>query len=339
MPNPSFKNFKKIVFSDNLLRFSVVRKVLYTFLHHKITISYIIALTLGACSLLFAEDRPADLFFGRSGTISSTKTKETRESSSIGKEIVPAKREKRKKRSPKEEDLTSLQEQARIYRYQGLEAQNRGDLETAFTNYQKAVELDPSFEVAYNDLGVLYEASGAIERAEESYLKAIIIDPYYLSAYTNLALLYENKRDLKNAALYWKKRAQLGGPDDTWTIKAKARYGDICLSLGEARVDTKEQEVMDLVKDVSAKKKLSKKNNKALAKAVIPVKDDSAKKKLTEKNNKVLAKDYFEKAKCSLGKGDLEIAYKQALNAWQLDPSIDSMKEFIEQLQTRLLSR
>lgn len=307
----------------------------------KITIP-IIALTLGACSLLFAQDGPADIFFGRGGTISSTKTKEMRESSPIEENTVSAQSVKKKKRGlKKEENLTILQEQARIYRYQGLEAQNRGDLETAFTNYQKAVELDPSFEVGYNDLGILYEASGATERAEGSYLKAIKIDPYYLSAYTNLALLYENKRDLKNAAFYWKKRAQLGEPDDTWTIKAKARYDDICLSLGlgHARVDTREQEVMDLVKDISAKKKLAKQNNEAPANAAVPVKSDSDKKKLAKKNNKTLAKDYFEEAKNSLGRGDLEVAYKQALDAWQLDPSIDSMREFIEQLQTRLLTR
>ena len=30
-----FLFFKKIAFSDNFLRFSVVRKVFYTFLHHK----------------------------------------------------------------------------------------------------------------------------------------------------------------------------------------------------------------------------------------------------------------------------------------------------------------
>lgn len=315
MPNPSFKNFKITIF--------------------------IITLVFGAFQSLFAQDGPADIFFGRSGTISSTATKEISESSSIKEETPPAKRVKKKKRSPKEEELTTFQAQARIYRYQGLEAQNRGDLETAFTNYQKAVELDPAFAVGYNDLGVLYEASGAVERAEGSYLKAVKVDPYYLSAYTNLALLYENKRDLKNAAFYWKKRAQLGEPDDIWTIKAKARYDDICLSLGlgQTPVDTKEQEVMDLVKDVSVKKKLAKKNNKAPAKAEVPVKDISVNKKLAKKNNEALANDYFEKAKASLEKGDLEVAYKQALDAWQLDPSIDSMKEFIEQLQTRLLTR
>lgn len=113
------------------------------------------------------------------------------------------------KAGPKKEKITAdlYAEDAQKYRAQGLEAQKRGDLNTAFKFYQKAIELDPNYAVIYNDLGVIYETKGEFDRAEENYHKAIRIDPRYLSPYSNLALMYENKRDFKTAASYWQKRS------------------------------------------------------------------------------------------------------------------------------------
>jgi len=94
----------------------------------------------------------------------------------------------------------SFADQARKYREEGLENQRLGNLPAAMTLYQKAIALDPTYAVAYNDLGVIYEAAGYPDRAKESYFKAIKIDPSYLGSYTNIALLYEEQRDLERAA-------------------------------------------------------------------------------------------------------------------------------------------
>ncbi len=205
--------------------------------------------------------------------------------------------------------------EAKSYRAQGLQAQERGDLSLALKFYQKAVELDPNYAVAYNDLGIVYETGGDTSRAEESYLQSIKLQPDYLSPYSNLALVYENKRDFKTAAFYWKKRAELGSSSDPWTNKAKARYEAIHLTHGESSINTREQDIISLTREASLKKSLLKKDNKELS------------------------KDYFEKAKADFQKGnDLE-ARKEALNASQLDPANDEINEFIEKLQKRLLSR
>src|SRR4030042_102417 len=90
-----------------------------------------------------------------------------------------------------EKNLTELQKQARIYRAQGLEFQHIGNLDEATVFYQKAIQLDPVYAVAFNDLGIVYETRGFIDRAEECYLQAVKVNPNYLSAYTNLALFYE----------------------------------------------------------------------------------------------------------------------------------------------------
>lgn len=213
------------------------------------------------------------------------------------------------------QDLSELQKQARIYRQEGFRLQGIGNLEAALSLYQKAIELDPAYAVAYSDLGVVYETKGILDKAEESYLRAIKIDPNYLSAYSNLALLYESKRDLENAYFYWEKRAKLGSPDEPWSQKARQRLDDINLALGKTGViQPREQEVIGLIKDVVNEKDILRQDNKALT-------------------NK-----HFEKAKRSYNKGDYAQAIKEALDGQQLDPSNKDIEEFIEKTQLRALS-
>jgi len=214
-----------------------------------------------------------------------------------------------------EQDLNQLQQQARLYRSQGMAAQEKGDLATALIFYQKAIQIDPYYSVAYNDLGVIFENNGYVDRAEENYLQAITTNPNNLSPYSNLALLYEGKRDLKNAIIYWRKRAELGDPQDPWTRKARARYEDLALVLGEIPIDSREQEVIDFVRSVSAEKALMRKDTKALA------------------------RDYFKKAQLNFKKGNNVLAAKNAVAAHQLDPTCDTYNEFIEKLQRRLLTK
>ena len=215
-----------------------------------------------------------------------------------------------------EEELTVFQEQARMYHRQGLEMQDIGNLDTAMSLYQKAVELDPAYAVAYNDLGIIYEAKGLIDLAEQNYLKSIKVNPMYLSAYSNLALLYENKRELEKAAFYWEKRAQLGYLNDPWKEKARQRLADIRSVLSKRPLeDAREREVIGLMKDVAVYKSSSRKDNKALS------------------------KEHFEKAKRSYNKGDFATTIKEALDAQYLDPTNEEIEKFIEKAQTRALLR
>lgn len=212
--------------------------------------------------------------------------------------------------------LSQLQKQARDYRNQGLEYQRAGNLDGAMSMYQKAIELDPAYAAPYNDLGVLMEAGGLPERAEECYLQAIKIDPNFLSAYSNLALVYENKRDLEKAATCWRKRIELGAADDPWTQKAQQRLEDINLILSSTSPQEKrEEEILGVMSDVMLKKAELKKDDRALA------------------------RDYLAKAKVSYEKGDEVLAFKQAVDAQQLDPQNTEIEKFIDKVQTRILSR
>ncbi|MEW6101011.1 MAG: tetratricopeptide repeat protein [Candidatus Omnitrophota bacterium] len=218
-----------------------------------------------------------------------------------------------------ERNLTQLQKTARAYRTQGFANQRLGDFDSAFSYYQKAIQLDPAYAVAYNDLGVIYESRNQMDNAQECYLKAIQIDPTYLSAYTNLALIYEDKRELTKAHEYWSKRVELGSPTDPWTTKAKDRLSDIRLVLQGGTVEQKrrerEQEIASLMMDVSKQKGLLREDNKELSKYT------------------------FEKARIIFDKGDELTALKYAVDAGHLDPTNKEIAKFIEKVQKRLLSK
>ena len=152
-----------------------------------------------------------------------------------------------------------MQQQARLYRVDGIKLQNSGDLDGALKLFQKAIELDPLYPEVYNDLGIIYEAQGDPDRAEESYLQALRVDPHYLGAYSNLALFYEGKRDLAKATYYWKKRIELGDSNDPWTIKAQQRLDDILLALSQnPMAEIQKKNVDNLMKEVSTGKYTSK---------------------------------------------------------------------------------
>jgi|TARA_B100000959_G_scaffold287461_1_gene372449 tetratricopeptide (TPR) repeat protein len=115
----------------------------------------------------------------------------------------------------------------------GNKAYKRGDLNKATSYYEKALEFDPEFYLAYFQLGVLqkkqgksksaieslnkvleikpdhdktwftlgtaYETDGNTEMAMEHYRKAISINPGYSKAYGNLGKLYTDKQQFKDA--------------------------------------------------------------------------------------------------------------------------------------------
>ena len=214
------------------------------------------------------------------------------------------------------EDAGGMLEQAQLYRQEGFRLQGLGRLPEAMGFYQKAIVLDPSYGVPYNDLGIIYEAMGEADNAEENYLKSINVDPNYASAYANLALLYEGQRNLEKAAFYWDKRIKVGAPDDPWTHKAMSRLKDIRTALSNRPIaDEREEEVLSLIQDVAEDK--------------------------TEfnKDDQTLAQIHFKKAKQSFAHGDLATAIKEALDAQYLDQDNTEIEAFIEKTERRALMR
>jgi Flp pilus assembly protein TadD len=59
----------------------------------------------------------------------------------------------------------------------GWDVAQKGLWREAAVRWEKAVELDPSYAAAWNDLGIAYEQQGQFSKARAAYEKALQLDP------------------------------------------------------------------------------------------------------------------------------------------------------------------
>ena len=59
----------------------------------------------------------------------------------------------------------------------GIEVARRGLWREAIYRWERAVQIDPAYAQAYNDLAVAYEHEGQLEKARKAYEKALELEP------------------------------------------------------------------------------------------------------------------------------------------------------------------
>jgi Flp pilus assembly protein TadD len=59
----------------------------------------------------------------------------------------------------------------------GINVAQRGLWREAIYRWEKAVEIDPMYAAAYNDLGIAYEHEGQLDKARRAYEKALALEP------------------------------------------------------------------------------------------------------------------------------------------------------------------
>jgi tetratricopeptide (TPR) repeat protein len=270
---------------------------------------YFFILTIFAVNLnlgvLFAQEAAG--VNRNAGVISSSNAPEFKKGTVLLKEGSGSSMQNPVAMFPKDsaDDFTSIQKEARTYYLEGVNCQSKGDLDTALNLYQKAIILDPFLDVAYNDLGILYEANLDPDRAEGAYLKALEINPRLMGAYSNLASLYESRRDLQKAAYYWQKRADMG----------------MVLAVNPESYKL-QKETLSMAASVNQDKAQQR-----------------ARKEMLKKDDKAQAMDYLEKARALYYKGDEVAALKTAIDAQLLDSGNDEIQEFVDLVQNRVLTR
>ncbi len=79
------------------------------------------------------------------------------------------------------------------YNNLGIIYQMMGDVDRAFGVYQKATEINPGYEKGYNNLGILLLLKGRDEEALEAFQKALAINPNNIASYLHLGILFKNK--------------------------------------------------------------------------------------------------------------------------------------------------
>lgn len=59
----------------------------------------------------------------------------------------------------------------------GINVAMRGLWREAIYRWEKAIELDPTYAAAHNDLAIAYEHEGQLDKARRAYEKALEIEP------------------------------------------------------------------------------------------------------------------------------------------------------------------
>jgi Tfp pilus assembly protein PilF len=59
----------------------------------------------------------------------------------------------------------------------GMDVAQRGLWREAIYRWEKAVQIDPTYAAAFNDLAVAYEHEGQLDKARQAYEKAIALEP------------------------------------------------------------------------------------------------------------------------------------------------------------------
>ena len=82
----------------------------------------------------------------------------------------------------------------------GIDVAQRGLWREAIYRWERAVQIDPTYAAAYNNLAVAYEHEGQLDKARTAYDKALEIDPNNAQIRQNYELFKEiNERKIGRA--------------------------------------------------------------------------------------------------------------------------------------------
>lgn len=73
----------------------------------------------------------------------------------------------------------------------GVDVALRGLWREAIYRWERAVELDPTYAQAFNNLAVAYEHEGQLDKARQAYEKAITLEPQNIQIRQNYDLFKE----------------------------------------------------------------------------------------------------------------------------------------------------
>jgi DNA-binding winged helix-turn-helix (wHTH) protein/lipopolysaccharide biosynthesis regulator YciM len=139
---------------------------------------------------------------------------------------------------------------ARFCNNQGLEHQQSREIRAAIGDYQWAIRFSYGYADAHYNLGDAYEDIPNYDKAVEEYQRAIEADPTYYPAYNNLARLYIMRRRDFAAALLLLDRAlslQPQEPSVRYTLYKNYGWANLGLGqLGQAERNLRLAESLDL---------------------------------------------------------------------------------------------
>ena len=73
----------------------------------------------------------------------------------------------------------------------GINVAQRGLWREAIYRWEKAIEIDPTYAAAHNDLAIAYEHEGQLDKARKAYEKALVLEPNNIQIRQNFELFKE----------------------------------------------------------------------------------------------------------------------------------------------------
>ncbi len=108
------------------------------------------------------------------------------------------------------------------YAYGELKEYNK-----AITTYQKAIEINPKNDDAYNNMGITYGNLKEYDKALTAYQKAIEINPQKDEAYNNMGIAYRNLKEYDKALTAYQKAIEINPKDDSAYNSMGNAYSDL----------------------------------------------------------------------------------------------------------------
>lgn len=94
--------------------------------------------------------------------------------------------------------LSENDEALELY-YKGIDESKKENFAAALKYYEKAVEIDPEFAFAWDNIGISYRRLGNYDKALEAYNKSLAIDSTGLMPLQNIAIVYRFKKEYQKA--------------------------------------------------------------------------------------------------------------------------------------------
>jgi len=87
--------------------------------------------------------------------------------------------------------------------------QEIGDLDQARETLQRATEINPHYEKAWNNLGIILLLQNRYGEAKEVFKKVLLLNPQHVESYLHLGVLYRKEGEIRKAAEYYQKALQI----------------------------------------------------------------------------------------------------------------------------------
>ncbi len=111
-------------------------------------------------------------------------------------------------------------ENPKIYSRLAMSYWEMDEIEKSIVYYSKALELDPGYEIAYNNLGVVFlDGLGDAKRASVYFKNAIELNPNYVLAHFNLARSHEMLDEKITAAKQYQKALNINKQSNEFDSK------------------------------------------------------------------------------------------------------------------------